>query len=85
MFNMAELYLRFPTRADRDNVMAYRQSFIDSNDSMDGTSGLADYDNYDDWLDQIELFQKKETVLADRVLSDTFLVVRKEDEAIIGM
>lgn len=85
MFNMAELYLRFPTRADGDKVMAYRQSFIDSNDSMDGTSGLADYDNYDDWLVQIKLFQKKETVPADRVLSDTFLVVRREDDAIIGM
>ena len=40
-------------------VMAYRQNFIDANESeINGSSGLIEYENYDDWLKKVVALKK---------------------------
>ena len=51
-----------------------------------GFSRLQNYrDNYEDWLKEIELYSKKETVKEGLVPADVFFSIRKQDNKVVGI
>ncbi len=82
---MEKLILMTPTAEYCDEIAAYREECLQAGSSMDGCGPLRKVENPSDWLKQVEIQSKKETVPADRVLSTQFIYVRESDKRIVGM
>lgn len=80
-----ELILREPTKADLSQIFLYREEFLESGDSMDGTSNLSKYNDMEEWFQFISLSSQKETCRADWVPDTQYIFVRKTDNRIVGM
>ena len=74
-----------PTMAYSEQIRAYRQEFLDSGDSMDGTGGLRDFDDPQDWIAFLEKHRNPKTVPEGRVPATQLIFVREEDNKIVGM
>ena len=70
---MEKLQLVRPAMCYEKELLAYRQEFIESGDSMDGSSSLRRYENIKDWL-----------MMLDK-MEDLFLYVREADQKVVGM
>ena len=66
-------------------IQAYRQAFLDSGDSMDGTGGLRNFENPSDWLTFLVKHKDPETLPEGRVPATQLIFVREEDQKIVGM
>ena len=77
--------LMLPTREFLDEIRAYRQEFIESGDSMDGTGALAHMERPEEWLAHTELCRRAATVPDGLVPATQFIFVREEDKRIVGM
>lgn len=77
--------LMLPDITLEEEICAYRQAFLRSGDSMDGTGSLRRCENPADWLDEIALHARKETTPKGRVPSTQFVYLRKADRKIVGM
>ena len=77
--------LMIPDLTMAEEIRAYRQAFLDSGDSMDGTGGLRRCENPADWLDENARYMKRETVPDGRVPATQFVYVRERDGRIVGM
>ena len=79
------LYLKEPTLKYKNQAIEYINEFLEYNSNINGTSGLDDYlDNYELWLKKLEN-NKNRITNEDKVPSNTFFLVREEDDKIIGM
>lgn len=81
---MKELQLRFPTKEDKERVLDYLQEHYNHKEyHLNGDAGLDRMKDFDTWLDKI----KEDTIENERttVPSFEFLVIREEDQEIIGM
>ena len=74
-----------PTMEYSEQIRTYRQEFMDSGDSMDGTGGLRNFDDPQDWIDFLGMHKDPKTVPEGRVPSTQFIFVRDEDQKIVGM
>lgn len=68
-----------------EQIRAYRQEFLDCGDSMHGCGSLRKRENPADWLADVEMYSRKETVPPNRVESTQFIYVRESDGKIVGM
>ena len=66
-------------------IQAYRQAFMDSGDSMDGTGGLSRFEDPSDWIDFLAKHKNPETLPEGRVPATQLIYVREEDRKIVGM
>lgn len=66
-------------------IQAYRQAFLDSGDSMDGTGGLRDFENPSEWMDFLAKHRDPKTLPEGRVPATQLIFVREEDQKIVGM
>ena len=66
-------------------LLSYRQDFLESGESMDGTGSLARYDNIAEWFEQVQLYKNPETVPADKVQATQYMFVRESDGKVVGM
>ncbi len=82
---MDELILIKPTEDYSEQIMAYRQEFLDNNDSMDGTSSLRKFDRPEDWFIWILKNENVETCAKGWVPSIQYLCIRKADNRLVGM
>ena len=80
---MQEWSLINPDMTLADEIVAYRQAFLESGESMDGTGGLRRYENPADWIEENERCAKWETVPEGWVPASQFACVR--DGRIVGM
>lgn len=80
---MDRLILVSPTPAEKDQVMAYRQAFLDAGSDFDGCGGLGKIESYEEWLDYEGRNRKKYG--AGFVPSYLFLAMRREDNRLVGM
>ncbi|HAX02452.1 MAG TPA: hypothetical protein DHV05_04190 [Acholeplasmataceae bacterium] len=80
-----EIILRKPTISDLQEIKAFRQEFIDLNESLHGGCGLSEYEDIKAWLDYIDLFLSKDTLPAGRVVSTSFISIRKKDQKMVGI
>lgn len=74
-----------PTIKYSEQIRTYRQEFIDSGDSMDGTGGLIKFDDPQEWIGFLAKHKDPETVPEGRVSSTQLIFVREEDRKIVGM
>lgn len=79
------LILKQPTMAYATQIEQYRQEFIANNDSIDGSSFLEQMPSIEQWLKLLALFRSKKTVPADYAPAETWLVIRQEDDCLVGM
>lgn len=80
-----ELYLAKPSLEYKKQIMDFRQEFISNQEIAYGTQHLYNYTSLEEWLEQIRLNEKAETVESGRPPSYEFMAIRKEDEKIVGM
>ncbi len=82
---MDEIKLMKPTVEYADDIMKYRQEFLDAGDSMDGCGNLRGCSSAEEWIRGIELLEHEETCPKDKVTSDTYIAVRLTDNKIVGI
>ncbi|MBR5111090.1 MAG: GNAT family N-acetyltransferase [Clostridia bacterium] len=81
----AALRLTLPTAEHREEISAYRQEFLDSGDSMDGTGALRRLADPVEWLAATEQCRSGENVPSGWVQATQFLCVRETDGRVVGM
>ena len=85
MLNLNEEILKLvkPTNEYKDQVMKYREIFIEKNESMDGCALLEKCNTYEEWLDFDRRFLKEYG--KEYVPSEVYLAIRKSDNKLIGI
>lgn len=74
-----------PTIEYKEKAIAFINEFYEYKSDINGVGGLYRYlDNYEGWLEKLEN-DRKQPVTEERVPTETYFLVRKEDEKIIGM
>ncbi|MFA5561831.1 MAG: GNAT family N-acetyltransferase [Eubacteriales bacterium] len=74
-----------PSLAYKAQVISYKEEFSDCPHLMHGTAQLHDAPTYEAWLERVQKFENPATVPEGYVSSSTFLLVREEDDAVVGM
>ena len=74
-----------PTLEYGEQIRAYRQEFIDSRDSMDGTGELREFDDPQEWIDFLAKHKDPKAIPEGRVPATQLIFVREEDRKIVGM
>ena len=74
-----------PTIEYSEQIRSYRQEFIDSGESMDGTGGLIKFDDPQEWIDFLAKHKDPETIPEGRVQATQLIFVREADKKIVGM
>ena len=82
---MDELILIRPTMEYANQIMEYKQDFLDAGDSMDGCGPLRRYEDPKEYLKLCMELEKPETVPEGFVVATQFLCVRKMDNKLVGM
>ena len=82
---MEEFMLIRPTSKYADQVVEYRQDFLDAGDSMDGTGPLRRIGNPEEYIKICEDYEDPQKVPSHWVPSTQFLFVRKCDNRLVGM
>lgn len=82
---MEELRLAVPSIEYVDQIFAYRQEFLDNQDSLNGTASLLKFENPLEWLNWIAKTASKETCPSDMVPGSEFLCIRVLDNRVVGM
>ena len=80
---MEEIVLMKPSKEYANQVMMYKEAFINNNDSLDGCAGLEDCSNFEEWNDFENRLSKK--YLDSYVPSTVYLGIRKSDDKLVGM
>ena len=74
-----------PTIEYKEQIRAYRQEFLVSGSSMDGTGSLRRIEDPKEWIEFCENSKKIETVPDGLIPATQYIFVRKEDDKIVGM
>ena len=83
--NGETLRLRLPTAEDAAEYRSYRQAFLDSGSSMDGTGPMRRTEDPMEWLRINALYADPATVPEGKVPSTQFVCERVSDGRIVGM
>ena len=83
--DMSNIKLVKPSIEYAQDIMAYRDEFLQSKDSMAGCGSLRDQETAESWLHEIVLLENEETCPQGKVSSNTYLAVRTEDKRIVGI
>lgn len=82
---METIKLLLPTEDYLEQVWAYRQEFLDIQNSMDGCGPLKRSESPEEWLRLVRSDMEPDTVPEGRVQATLFLGVRKLDGKVVGM
>lgn len=82
---MESIRLIRPTLDYKDQIEAYRQAFLESGDSLSGTSSLREYEHAEDWIKHIMLGEQKHYLPKDKVPATQYILVLKPNNRLIGM
>lgn len=82
---MNELILISPTMEYAEEIMAYRQEFLNCGSSMDGCGALRRCDSAHAFVEESEAALHPETLRPGLVLATQLLCVRTSDRKVIGM
>ena len=82
---MDELELIVPTADYRDQILTYKDEFMENGDSLDGTAGLSKAASIDDWFAALKDNASELTVRPGLVPASTFLGIRVKDNRVVGM
>lgn len=79
----ATLSLVFPSLEFEDEIISYRQEFLDSGETMAGTSGLRFANSVTEWISELE--EQRLGAVGELVQATTYLCVRETDQKVVGM
>jgi predicted acetyltransferase len=82
---MESLFLIKPNSSYLEQIISYRQEFLDADSSMDGSGSLLRMQNPKEWLEQVDSLSRAETVPDNWVQCTQFLYVRESDNKLVGM
>ena len=77
--------LVIPDMTLADEIRAYRQAFLCSGDSMDGTGSLRRREDPADWIADNIQCSRRETTPKNLVPATQFVYLRERDQRIVGM
>lgn len=80
-----EIKLIKPTLEYANDIMEYKEEFLQCGDTMDGCANLRECSTAEEWIEENELRESNKTVPSDRVTSNAYIAVRMSDNKIIGM
>ena len=82
---MEKFYLERPSLKRKDEAIEYINEFIRYNSEIHGVGGLNKYlDNYEQWLEHLDNMRKI-IEIDNLVPSETFFLIRENDNKIVGM
>ena len=85
MLEGERLILRLPTAEDEKEILKIVDEFkANGEDDISGAGDVENFKDYQDWLKNLLLHTKKETLPKGRVLATQFISVRKSDNKIVG-
>ena len=73
-----------PSIEYKQQVLEYKNEFMENGDNLAGTSYLQKYDVYEEWL-KFVLDNEKANTKHTEVTASVFLAVREEDNKLVGM
>ena len=82
---MQDYILIRPTAAYAEQIAQYRQEFLDTGSSMDGTGPLRRTEDPMEYVALCEALENPQTVPPHLVPATQFLFVRKSDDKLVGM
>ena len=82
---MSELYLKFPSIEDKENVLDFKNEYSKSNFKFAGSGGLENIDTYEEWLERVQDDLNEIIIKEGRVRATQYLTYRKADDKLIGM
>ena len=82
---MVDIALVSPTKEYEKEAFEYIQEFLDYDSEINGTGGLNRYHNYDEWLLKLEKDLDFQNIPENKVPANTYFLIRKLDNRIIGM
>lgn len=74
-----------PTKEYLTQIKEYKDEFLKSGDSMDGTGALRRFDDPKEWLEYVTRNKNSKTVDAGLVPATQYIFVDDEKEKIVGM
>lgn len=81
----SRLYLKFPSVEDKENVLGYKNEFLQNNQKMAGVGGLDRFDTFEEWLEKVQKDTYANLCGEGRVPSTLYLTYRKEDNKLVGI
>jgi len=85
MIENNELMLIRPNKDLDNQIMEYRQEYIDNNENhINGSCSLHRFESFDQWLDRVNICATDEDLSIYNTITSTFLAIRKIDNKIIG-
>lgn len=82
---MEKLRFTNPSEEYWEQLVSYREEFINNNDSMDGCGPLKRFSDSYKYLAEVEKYKNKDTVPEGKVMATQFLCVREHDDRLVGM
>jgi len=73
-----------PSMEYKQQILEYKNEFIENGDNLAGTSYLEKYDVYEEWM-KFVLDNEKESTKHTEVTASMFLAIREEDDKLVGM
>ncbi|KFM98971.1 GNAT family N-acetyltransferase [Bacillus clarus] len=72
-----------PTHEYSEQIMEYRQAFLNASEQPHGSCSLQHFDSIDEWFEKVNIQEKGESLPPNRVPSTQFLSM--EDGGLIGL
>ena len=77
--------LKVVNKEYEEQISNYKKTFIQRNESIAGAFGLAQAIKVEDWIRDVILNQKEETMLEGLVPATTYMAIRKSDNKLNGV
>ncbi len=71
-----------PSISYEEQLLSYKQEFLDEGIAIDGGGGLSECDTIKDYLENLEMFKSKSTVPNGKVTSNTFMAITEDNELV---
>ena len=82
---MNDLFLVKPSSEYANQIIEYRQEFLNAGDSMDGTGPLRRFENPEEYIKTCAEYEDAQTVPTHLVPATQFLFIRKSDNKLVEM
>lgn len=82
---MSSFKLIKPDISYKEDIISYKNEFLEANSSMDGCGPLRRLETIEEWLRFNKLVEEKDSVIDDWVRSSQYVYVREFDNKILGM
>ena len=79
------IYLIKPSEKYKDEIMEFRQEFLDNGEIAYGTEHLYDTDVFEEWLQKVRMNEQTDSVENGRPPSYEYMAIRERDNCIVGM